>query len=108
MKKDVKEKWLTALRSGEYTQTKGRLHRTEASRLSSAGYCCLGVLCEVAVAEGVIDSYVADAAYLPAAVRTWAGLRFEPMQTLARMNDNRGRSFEQIADYIEARHKAVD
>jgi len=36
------EKWLTALRSGEFAQTDGRLMDVE-----SDSYCCLGVACEV-------------------------------------------------------------
>ena len=36
----VKTKWLEALRSGFYDQDRGRL-RTEA------GFCCLGVLCDL-------------------------------------------------------------
>jgi hypothetical protein len=49
MNADVKAKWVAALRSGEYAQTRGYLHRARS------GYCCLGVLCEIAVAEGVIE-----------------------------------------------------
>src|SRR5688572_23859842 len=40
MKKRFKKQWLTALRSGKYKQTKHYL-RTDA------GFCCLGVLCDV-------------------------------------------------------------
>lgn len=40
MKPEVKEKWLAALRSGEYPQSVGALR-------SDAGYCCLGVLCDL-------------------------------------------------------------
>jgi hypothetical protein len=38
--KDIKEKWLTALRSGEYIKDKGQLNYR-------GNYCCLGVLCEI-------------------------------------------------------------
>lgn len=44
----IKQLWLDALESGEYTQTKGKLH-------TDAGYCCLGVLCDVAVKAGVLE-----------------------------------------------------
>jgi hypothetical protein len=40
MDADVKAKWLEALRSGKYTQTRSYLK-------DSRGYCCLGVLCEI-------------------------------------------------------------
>lgn len=46
LRPEVREKWVSALRSGEYPQTTGRLHDED-------GYCCLGVLCEVAIKEGV-------------------------------------------------------
>lgn len=37
MPKDMKEKWVAALRSGEYRQAAGALTK-------DGGYCCLGVL----------------------------------------------------------------
>lgn len=37
---EFKTKWVEALRSGEYQQTKEYLH-------SEGGYCCLGVACEL-------------------------------------------------------------
>lgn len=40
MDKSVKEKWLSALRSGEYPQTRYTLRNEN-------GFCCLGVLCDV-------------------------------------------------------------
>ena len=46
--KEFKEKWLSALRSGEYTQAR------EALWVGN-GYCCLGVACKVA--KQIEDSY---------------------------------------------------
>lgn len=40
MNQRVKELWVKALRSGKYRQTKSALH-------TDAGYCCLGVLCDL-------------------------------------------------------------
>lgn len=40
MKKEIADKWVEALRSGEYNQGRGYL-RVENE------YCCLGVLCEI-------------------------------------------------------------
>lgn len=105
MNPDVKVKWLNLLRSGKYAQGHGQLgvdplytdeEGTKPER------CCLGVLCEVAVEEGVIQKkvnpygnviygvnlddpnvskdthtgsdYEAAQYYLPTPVRTWAGL----------------------------------
>lgn len=45
MNKELKQKWVAALRSGEYKQGKGKLLYHENGETS---YCCLGVLCEVA------------------------------------------------------------
>jgi hypothetical protein len=41
MNSEVKAKWLQALKSGEYRQTRDTL------RSPNNGYCCLGVLCDV-------------------------------------------------------------
>lgn len=46
LRKDVKAKWLAALRSGEYKQGRHYLARNDQ-------YCCLGVLCEVAIKDGL-------------------------------------------------------
>lgn len=40
MNKEIARKWVDALRSGEYKQTRGRLR-------SGDRFCCLGVLCEI-------------------------------------------------------------
>ncbi|WP_353707263.1 hypothetical protein ABRQ22_14750 [Cellulosimicrobium sp. ES-005] len=53
LKPEVKAAWLEALRSGEYTQTRGVLERTVGEGPSlPVGFCCLGVLCKVAVDAG--------------------------------------------------------
>ena len=72
----VKNKWVEALRSGKYKQGRGKLN-------SENGYCCLGVLCEVFIAEGGtlnvrrlprVTEYNGETAYPPAAVLHWAGI----------------------------------
>ena len=46
MNEDIKNRWVEALRSGDYQQTKRHLK-------DSSGYCCLGVLCEIAKEDNV-------------------------------------------------------
>lgn len=48
MNQEIKAKWLEALRSGKYQQTRKVLR-------DSNGYCCLGVLCDVMGVEWVKD-----------------------------------------------------
>lgn len=84
-----RRKWVEALRSGGFRQGQGAL------RSRDGRYCCLGVACDLAAAEGVVVvdddesgygrdarlvAYVdpatgyKDTAYLPEKVRDWLGL----------------------------------
>jgi hypothetical protein len=112
MNPEVKDQWVKALRSGEYEQTRNLLHRVDG------GYCCLGVLSELAVQAGVIPParrekddphawyYGPDECILPLPVENWAGLNGSSESAtvgqLMRLND-KGDSFAIIADVIEAR-----
>jgi hypothetical protein len=53
LRPEVKEKWVAALRSGEYQQTKSYLHLVEEDGVDR--FCCLGVLCDLAAQEGVVE-----------------------------------------------------
>lgn len=55
MNKEIADRWVTELRSGNYPQTTGMLHVIESTTERPTGFCCLGVLCEMAVKDGVID-----------------------------------------------------
>lgn len=108
----AKELWLAALRSGEREQGKGYLN-------VSGKFCCLGVLCEVAIESGVVvekgkDQVGADhyyyydgrSSYPPLAVYVWSGLDGHtaangPDMSLSVMNDHEGKTFPEIADWIE-------
>jgi hypothetical protein len=101
LKPDVKQRWLDALRSGQYKQTVGRLKDSE-------GYCCLGVLCDVL--KGDLGSEWGDAdlkgydTHPPtpfARHATGDGELFPHWGALINRNDIGGKSFEQIADVIE-------
>lgn len=122
----VKTRWVAALRSGEYKQTTGALHRTvPLGSDAPAGFCCLGVLCDLAEKDGVVHSRPNDtgtvgydgagesgfyqSATLPGAVVNWAGLgddnplvRFDDdAVSLSELNDELGAGFTEIADVIE-------
>jgi hypothetical protein len=49
--------WVAALRSGDFLQTKNRLkvplRDNDGNPTGDMGYCCLGVMCEVAIANGL-------------------------------------------------------
>lgn len=110
MNQEIKWRWVEALRSDKYRQTTDALRRGER-------FCCLGVLCDLAVKDGIVTQYVdeyhhyyyADQdAVLPAKVIEWAGVPDSDPDvtcngeatTLANLNDN-GKSFAEIADLIE-------
>lgn len=58
MKPEVKEAWLNALRSGEYEQGEGALHKIEEDGPDT--FCCLGVLCELAFKAGAVERFETD------------------------------------------------
>lgn len=93
MNVDVKVAWLAALRSGEYAQGEGKLTWVRAGRRE---YCCLGVLCALAVRCGVVDEvtdgvlvrYADETNYTPTPVRSWAELdHYDPMIPLHALDD---------------------
>lgn len=127
MNKEVKKKWIAALRSGEYDQATGFL-RTQEDQ-----YCCLGVLCDLYAKEGLgewkCDEDNEDYPYmffpntpnsvgaeglLPKEVMEWAGLESidggfhiekipttdSMFSTLSELNDQ-GDTFTTIADIIQ-------
>jgi hypothetical protein len=123
MNQEVKAKWLTALRSGEYKQT-------QYSLKDNQGFCCLGVLCDVYSKEfpefkwefdAKLGRYRFDREYtsLPSEVGAWAGILANhgdaPVilsdeeadirsrnSNLMDLNDDLSFDFNQIADIIEA------
>lgn len=123
MNQEIKQRWVSALRSGEYKQAKRALHPT------NGGFCCLGVLCDLYLqerdrgwqSEGINritnEPYPFDSALcegegdvLPYSVQVWAGLDAENPAVrvgsdrwadLAYLNDG-GSSFVELAELIEA------
>jgi hypothetical protein len=121
MKTKIKQKWVKALRSGEYSQGKFKLY-------DGINYCCLGVLCQLYLKEidgtwdildkpswdGISDKYHinGESELLPGAVMDWAELNSgngDPLvnldldaNSLAGLNDSLNYTFSEIADLIEA------
>ena len=112
------KKWVAALRSGKYKQTKNVLHRTNGQDK----FCCLGVACDLFIKSGgklsavrkkhdgsiPCISYAGKTGILPATVKKWLGLsgpegeygKYED-QSLTMLNDN-GKTFKYIAKLIES------
>ena len=119
MKKEVKDLWVQALRSGKYPQTTGRLH-------DNKGFCCLGVLCDVAIKNGLpvqvakslrpggltVFLYDDVVGSLPESVQEWAGVKGENpcidyAITCTQANDDAELSFAQIADLVEKNYERM-
>ena len=100
-REEVIKRWVAALRSGEYKQARHALK-------TDTGFCCLGVLCDLAAKDGGSQwalrspdyyTYMGNSGVLPPVFRRFLG-RGVNENKLVRMNDE-GTSFDIIADYIE-------
>lgn len=104
MNKEVKAKWLKALRSKKAKQVTGQLKEVDAAG-TVLGHCCLGILCEVHQETHPRfkwggDGAIAYGVELTESVMKWAGIGTGECATLARMNDHQGADFRTIANYI--------
>jgi len=115
----IKQRWLEALRSGEYKQTSETLR-------DENGFCCLGVLCDIHAKERgtnwvkLVDIYelYGEIQLLPLSVQEWAGLdndmgglvdfdcekdgvMYVKSESLPEINDTWRKNFNEIADLIE-------
>lgn len=117
MDQNIKTKWLEALRSGKYKQGKEYLELTNDDGVVTN--CCLGVLCRIldvpakveitaTIFEGTHDSLgdgdtnlnCDGATYPPKDIIIKAEIPVAEIVQLAVLNDG-GKSFNEIADYIE-------
>ena len=125
MKEEIKKRWVEALRSGYYKKGEGNLYNSD-----TGAHCALGVLCELAVEEGVVDRMdfenggpsvygthdgSTNDSILPREVVEWAGLESPSplvsfrdsvyddttVYSVSELNDL-GASFDAIADKLEA------
>lgn len=110
MKQELKDKWVAALRSGEYKQSTsmGQL-RTPKDSDKGVLHCCLGVLAEVAglkISFSGMNIVSCDKArgYTPLQELINEDAK-EPMTTtdFYNLNDTEELSFDEIADIIEER-----
>ena len=122
MNAEVKQQWMDALRSGDYKQGQNALRKQYPDE--DPQFCCLGVLCDLAVKAGVVTAHAVDSVYtgygeqentalLPAEVREWSGVseagEFKKSSdslpfardALTAYNDVLGKNFNEIADVIE-------
>jgi hypothetical protein len=111
MNPQIKQKWVSALRSGDYQQTQQVLHNKN-------GFCCLGVLCDLYIKENQLEwepnhlnngnyyNFQDENVYLPHSVVEWSGIGDDDPtindgeSTLVELNDG-GSTFIEIADVIE-------
>lgn len=126
MNPEIKARWVAALRSGKYQQGRRVLRNGDS-------YCCLGVLCELALEDGIvtatIDEHTSVTRYhdvdrshnefsdehdsthlLSLGVRDWANLGLNPSVSSGGGRthtlsgfNDEGTSFADIADMIEER-----
>lgn len=113
IRKAVKEKWIAALRSGEYKQCRGQLKRKDR-------FCVLGVLCDLFTKTKAGKQFKKEwdndktinmqGMKLPDVVREWAEIHNEnidpyapshnPIMKLMEHNDE-GKRFKTLAKEIE-------
>lgn len=102
MRKEIKDKWLEALKSGKFIQTIGKLRREEDGEVS---YCCLGVLDKLC-GLGIVNE--------SGSVRHWNGILYfelekhitrEVKDNLMVLNDTsynpNKRDYSNVIPYIE-------
>lgn len=102
--------WTDALRSKKYPKAEGLLRDIGGEEEK---FCALGVLCELYRREHPLshwDNYqfVSDTdesdTRPPDEVLEWAGVPKGEVNVVMEMNDNEQRSFEYIAEYLEAQY----
>lgn len=95
MKKSYKTKWLKALRSGKYRQTRKGFLINRNNNGTTLGYCCLGCLKEICNLQGENNKRLSNCS------KRTIGLTEEAEDKLIAMNDEAHYNFNKIADWIE-------
>lgn len=96
---ELVNKWIEALRSGEYKQWRGGLRRDDC-------FCCLGVACDLSgfdkwTDKGNYQVYSESVGTLSPKDMQTLGISHSEQDVLIDMNDYQGKSFPEIADAIE-------
>jgi hypothetical protein len=121
-------KVVAALRSGDYKQGQRRLAIVKPD--GSVTYCCLGVFCEVAIADGLgvrvgerhdsmgqeVKEFDDEYLVLPVSVRDWLGVNDTDPEVafgaeffrMSSLNDDVYLSFREIAGAIEDHYKLLE
>lgn len=106
MKKDLRDKWIKALRSGNYKQAYYMLEQRDSANMN-LGNCCLGVLCRVASikpsnlgCDGSVE-YDGSTGCLSNFLLGQFELNISQQAELMKLNDDERHTFAEIADYIE-------
>lgn len=118
MKKEIKDRWITALLSGDYLQGTSFLHRNVKGQ---EFYCCLGVLSDLAFKDGLVARSLSEDTWyyitqtdpsdmsrsgLVDSIIKWSGLyekdqgHIKIIDDLIHLNDV-GLSFQTIVEYIQ-------
>lgn len=101
MNQTVKKKWVEALRSNRYNQTRGTLRSPQNC------FCVLGVLCDVVDPngwgsnKGMSKAWRGSMGVIPSKLCSAIHLKGKDAARLMQMNDGERKSFKELADYIE-------
>jgi hypothetical protein len=99
MNRELKQKWINALRSGSYIQGRNRLRNLDNS------FCCLGVLCDIVDnskwERGKYQYIYSYHAYHSSYHMLRKLMTLSHQIELINLNDKEKADFNQIADWIE-------
>ena len=104
MNQEIKQLWIKELKSGNYKQTTGRLHKHDR-------FCVLGVLCDIHSKQYNIKwkfnsklniyTYFGQPHSLPNEVIEWSQLKNKSYDDLIDYNDQEHLNFEDLSKLIE-------
>lgn len=97
--KRFKDRWVKALRSGDYKQ--GQCYLVSKDIEGNKTYCCMGVICDLETngrfTNSDKDSPLSRREYIPEVLRKNISLQ----EKLSNFNDTGGKSFKWISNWID-------